>query len=116
MATSDVFDARNGLPPELIEELRAAQLVVLGLKDERTAVAQIECAKDQVQRVRTIILPAVVHITHGSRLSDEKLLIIRDAQHDLLWQQAMGVIGPDDGFVGKRECVRGRNCFRSVDD
>ena len=30
--------------------------------------------------------------------------------------QTMGVIGPDDGFVGKRECVRGRNCFRSVDD
>ncbi len=30
--------------------------------------------------------------------------------------QTMGVIGPDDGFVGKRECVRARNCFRSVDD
>src|SRR5207249_10425265 len=70
--------------------------VVLGLKDERTAVAQIESDQDQDQRVRTIILPAVVHITHGSRLSDEKLLVIRDAQHDLLWQQAVGVIGPGD--------------------
>jgi hypothetical protein len=26
------------------------------------------------------------------------------------------VIGPDEGFVGKRECVPGRDCFRSVDD
>ena len=71
MATHDVFDARNGLPPELIAELRAAQLVVLGLKDERTAVARIELYQDQDQdqRVRTVILPAVVHLTHGARLA-----------------------------------------------
>jgi hypothetical protein len=30
--------------------------------------------------------------------------------------KTMGVIGPDDGFVGKRECIRGRDCFRSIDD
>ncbi len=98
MVTGDVFDARNGLPPELIAELRAAQLVVLGLKDERTAVARIELNQDQDQdqRVRTLILPAVVHLTHGARLADEKLLIIRDAQHDLLWQKAVDVLGPGD--------------------
>jgi len=98
--TGDVFDARKGLPPELIAELRAAQLVVLGLKDERTAVARIEFYQDQNQdqdqRVRTVILPAVVHLTHGARLADEKLLIIRDAQHDLLWQKAVDVLGPGD--------------------
>jgi hypothetical protein len=26
------------------------------------------------------------------------------------------VIGPDDGFVGKQECIRGRDCFVSIDD
>ena len=67
MSTTDVFDARNGLTRELIEELRSAQLVVLGLRDEWTAVAHIEF--DQGQRARHIILPAVVHVTHGSRLS-----------------------------------------------
>lgn len=30
--------------------------------------------------------------------------------------ETMGVIGPDDGFVGREECVRSRDCFRSVDD
>jgi hypothetical protein len=94
MATSDVFDARNGLTRELIQELRSAQLVVLGLKDERTAVAHVEI--DPGQRARYIILPAVVHVTHGSRLSDEKPLIIRGAQTDLLWQQAVDVMGPGD--------------------
>jgi hypothetical protein len=92
MATTDVFDARNGLSPELIAELRAAHLVVLGLKDERTAVARIEVG----ERVRRVILPAVVHVTHGSRLSDEKPLIIRGAQKDLLWQKAVDVMGPGD--------------------
>jgi hypothetical protein len=28
----------------------------------------------------------------------------------------MKVIGPDEGFVGRQECVRGRDCFRGVDD
>jgi hypothetical protein len=30
--------------------------------------------------------------------------------------KTMRVVGPDDGFVGKQECVRGRDCYRSVDD
>ena len=30
--------------------------------------------------------------------------------------RTMGVIGPDDGFVGKKECARSRECFRSLDD
>lgn len=30
--------------------------------------------------------------------------------------RTMKVIGPDEGFVGKQECVRGRDCFRGIDD
>jgi hypothetical protein len=38
-------------------------------------------------------------------------------QHAHYWcSKTMGVIGPDDGFVGRKECVYGRDCYRSVDD
>jgi hypothetical protein len=30
--------------------------------------------------------------------------------------KTMGVVGPDDGFVGKQECARGRDCYQGVDD
>jgi hypothetical protein len=30
--------------------------------------------------------------------------------------KTMAVIGPDDGFVDKRECSRGRGCFQGIDD
>jgi hypothetical protein len=85
MAALDPIDARNGVSADLVEELRRAERVLIGLKDRQTAVMALARGGQK----RYVIVPAIVHITHGADLARERPLVIRDAQRDLLWRNAI---------------------------
>src|SRR5437899_8173561 len=88
MAAHDRIDARHGISMELLTDLREADVVVIGLKDHRTAIARLEIG----QRVRLVVLAAQVQLLHGRSLAQEQPLVIADAQHDLLWRKLIDAL------------------------
>lgn len=87
-----MFDARNGLSPEVLDELRNARRVMLALKDRQTAVLGYWLADDD--RLHSVVLPARVHLTAGHRLEDEQPLVIASPHEDALWHRAVSRLRP----------------------
>jgi hypothetical protein len=61
-----MFDARDGLSPEVLNELRAARQV----------------------------LPARAHLTAGHKIKDEQPLVIAQPDQDALWHAALSRLRP----------------------
>jgi hypothetical protein len=87
-----MFDARNGLSAEVLDELRSARQVMLALKDQQTAVLGYWLADDE--RLHAVVLPARVHRTAGCRFEDEQPLVIAAPEQDALWRGAARYLRP----------------------
>ena len=85
---TDLIDAREGLSAELLDLLGAADRVVIGLKDQRTAVLWLGRDSDGCYAV----VPAIVHRQPRAALVDEQPLVIDDARHDLYWRTAIDAL------------------------
>jgi hypothetical protein len=85
VAEPNPIDARDGVSADLVETFKRADRVLIGLKDRRTAVLLLARGADQ----QYVIVPAMAHVTHGADFDREQPLVIRDAQHDLLWRNAV---------------------------
>jgi hypothetical protein len=85
VAEPNPIDARDGVSADVVEAFKRADRVVIGLKDRRTAVLLLARGDDQ----QYVIVPAMAHVTRGADLDREQPLVIRDAQHDLLWRNAI---------------------------
>ncbi len=89
-----VEDARNGLRPAAIEMLRQAETVSLGLKDRDTALIGAWSAGRPEPDV--LLIRAASRWEGAPVPQPPPLLLIRDAQRDLWWRQAIDACRPGD--------------------
>lgn len=93
------FDARDGFSSEVLQDLHAAQRVVIALKDRDTAalgcwIRTQRPDQQDTEEFRLVILRASASVAHG--ISDEQPPTIGAAQDDLFWQEALKHLQPGD--------------------
>jgi hypothetical protein len=91
--SGDPIDARaGGASAELIDLLKSAEAVLIGLKDRQTAIVQLTHG----DQVRYVVLKARTQRTHAhaEEVAAERPLAIPDAQRDLMWQTAVAALRP----------------------
>src|SRR5947207_1518536 len=92
MFSNDPIDGRGGASQALIDLLKSADRVLVGLKDRQTAIVQLGIGDE----VRYVVLAATTHSVPGATLAAERPLAILDAQRDLFWHNALEAVRAGD--------------------
>jgi hypothetical protein len=118
MAEPLVFDARNGLQPEALQELAAADRVTVAFKDTRTAVLGYwhrRAGLDDSEQMGVVVVPsnrARVPLPPG-KVADQVVgwwlrADIRQAQENPRWQRILSMLRPGDSLCVGRDRASGR--------
>jgi hypothetical protein len=95
------FDARQGLFPEVLQDLQQVHRVALALKDRRTAVLgywiRVHSPGGQgTDKLRAVLLPAQVHAPTDQDLSTKCPVIIDLTRGTAEWEKAVERLKPGD--------------------
>ena len=112
------FDARNGLPPNVLKDLQRAHRVVVGLKDRATGVLGYWVKVDDPdhpadEALRLVILAAEVH-TNGRDVTEAQPLTVEGAQDDLLWHRAISELRAGDRAIVEWQVGWGAVSLRAI--
>lgn len=102
MTETAVFDAREGLPQEALEELKRAERITAAVKDAQTAalgywLTEADQEGESTERLGVILVQRQADPRASAGLKGSGLVLdIENAQQDQFWQWVVTMLHPED--------------------